>query len=242
MWFQLIPLTNLSQIINKERLNNLLFLKKYKPCRMKNIKYFVLSSIVLGIILVASGYTKSNSESQNAEVFPGIKYKQIQTINLFVTHGHCSTPFAGIVNDLEISYPERGDLGNPLENMQISFEVDPNTFNVCAKKELTARIKTPGLFIGQKSEGITFQSTQVYTMGLDWYQVNGIMSIKGVDRKVKLFASGIRDSKEALASSLVIQGQMDLFDWGIDYDKIVSGKSDSVPNKWMYINLRVDLS
>ena len=209
---------------------------------MKSIKYVVSSFIVLGIIVIASGYTGSTSESESSEALPVMESKQKQTINMFITHGHCSTPFMGNVEDLVVSYQEREDLGNPLEDMNISFEVDPNTFNVCAEKELTARIKTPGLFIGENKEKITFQSTNVYTMGLDWYQVNGMMSIKGVDRKVKLFATGIRDPRKSMSTSLVIQGQMDLFDWGIDYDKIVNGKSDSVPTKLLFINMRVDLS
>ena len=54
--------------------------------------------------------------------------------------------------------------------------------------------------------------------------------------------SGIRDPKDTMASSLVVEGQMNLLDWGIDYDKIVYGKSDSVPTKWMHINMKIDLS
>ena len=45
-----------------------------------------------------------------------------------------------------------------------------------------------------------------------------------------------------MPTSLVIAGQLDLFDWGIDYDKIVNGKSDSVPTKWMYINMKIEIS
>lgn len=209
---------------------------------MKKIKIILVSLVVLIISVIGSGYAVSNSSNQNSEAFPVLDEKQNQTINLFVTHGHCSTPFGGIVNNLKVSIPERYDLGNPLENMMISFEVNPNSFNVCVGDDLTAKIKTPGLFIGENNEKITFRSTNVYTMGLDWYQVNGKISIKGIERDVKLFVTGIRDPKDAMASSLVLQGQMNLFDWGIDYEKIVNGKSDSVPTKWLYINMKIDLS
>lgn len=209
---------------------------------MKKIKNIVLSLVVLTIIIVASGYTNSTSIFKKNKAVHAIESKQNQTINLFVTHGHCSTPFAGIVDDLNVSVPTRDDFGNPLENMQISFEVDPNSFNVCAGDDLTARIKTPGLFIGENHEKIIFKSSVVYTMGLDWYQINGKMSIKGIERDVKLFATGIRDSKDSMTHSLVLQGQMNLFDWGIDYDKIVNGISDTVPTKWIYINMKIELS
>lgn len=209
---------------------------------MKRIKQSVVFIVVFLLIAIVSGYTKDSSNQEKKESLTIYESKQNQTINLFVTHGHCSTPFAGNVENLKVIVPKREDLGNPLEDMNISFEVDPNSFNVCSGKEYTEKIKTPGLFIGQENENITFQSTDVYTMGLDWYQVNGIMSIKGVERKVKLFVTGIRSPEEAMASTLVLQGQMDLYDWGIDYDLIVNGKSDSVPTKWMFINMKIQLS
>ena len=209
---------------------------------MKKIKKIVLSLAILVIMIVVSSYTKSSSDIHNNEEVLVLDNTQNQTINLFVTHGHCSTPFAGIVDDLNVSVAKRNDLGNPLEEMKISFAIDPNSFNVCAGDDLTARIKTPGLFISENNEKITFRTTEVYTMGLDWYQVNGILSIKGVEKNVKLFATGIRDPKEAMTSILVLEGQMNLLDWGIDYDKIVTGKSDDVPTKWMYINMKIDLS
>ncbi|MBC8755693.1 YceI family protein [Kordia sp. YSTF-M3] len=208
---------------------------------MKKIKNSVLPLIILAIIIVASGYTNNTPDLQENKSVQVLESKQNQMINMFVTHGHCSTPFAGVVHNLKVNAPIREDLGNPLENMDISFEVDPTTFKVCRGDDVTARIKTPGLFIGEHNEKIIFKSTNVYTMGLDWYQVNGTLSIKGIEKKVKLFVTGIRDSKDTMASALVIEGQMNLLDWGIDYDKIVHGRSDSVPTKWMHLNMKIEM-
>ena len=213
---------------------------------MKKIKHIVFPLIALVIILVASGYTKNTSDSTNNDIVDTNETaaieekKEQQTMNLFVTHGHCSTPFAGVITDLKLGITSRSDQGNPLENMSLSFDLDPNTFKVCRAEELTATVTKPGLFIGVRDEKITFRSTNVYTMGLNWYQVNGKMSIKGIEKEVKFFVTGIRDSKEAMASSLVLSGQVNLFDWGIDYDKIVSGKSSSVPTKLLYLNMKFD--
>ena len=201
----------------------------------------ILFSLVV-VIIMASGFTRSMLGFDKGENMLLIEKKQYQTINMFVTHGHCSTPFSGKVDQLKVAIQKRDDLGNPLENMEISFQIDPNTFYVCAGEELTAKIKTPGLFIGENKEKITFKSTNLYTMGIDWYQVNGKLTIKGVEKEVKFFATGIRDPKEAMSSLLVIEGQINLHDWGIDYDKIVNGKSDLVPTKWMHFNMKVDLS
>ncbi|WP_299247410.1 YceI family protein [uncultured Lacinutrix sp.] len=209
---------------------------------MKNIKNLALSLIVLTIIIVASGFTISPSVFKNNETVMVVENKQKQTLNLFVTHGHCSTPFTGVVDNLKVNAPIRSDLGNPLEDMKISFVVNPNSFSVCAGDDLTAKIKTPGLFIGKNDEKIIFKTTEIYTMGIDWYQVNGKMSIKGIEKDVTLFATGIKKPKETKTRLLVLEGQINLFDWGIDYDKIVNGKTEINPTKWMYINMKIEMS
>jgi len=211
---------------------------------MKEIKITILSVAILTTIIIVSGFTSrfTNGETscKKPETAVTKDNLQNQTINMFVTHGHCSLPFAGSVENLKVDLIKRDDLGNPLEDMKISFEIDPNSFNACRGEDLTSRVKTPGLFIGDNNEKINFRTTNVYTMGIDWYQVNGIMSIKGVEHEVKFFATGIRNPDEIKPSSIVLEGQLDLLDWGIDYDKIVNGKSDPVPTKWMYLNMRFD--
>ena len=209
---------------------------------MKKIKIIVLSLAALFAIAVIGAFTKSTSSLPESKAVSVQENGPDQIINLFVTHGHCSTPFGGIVDNLKIIAPTREDQGNPLENMKISFQIDPESFNVCASDDLTARIKTAGLFVSKNNERITFRSTNVYTMGVDWYQVNGIMSIKGVENDVKFFVSGIRESKDSMPSSLVLEGQLNLLDWGIDYDKIINGKSDPVPTKWMHMNMKIKMS
>jgi len=207
---------------------------------MKKIKIVVLSTLIVAVVIVGSGFTKCTSLNEK-QIATSLKKKN-QTINMFVTHGHCNTPFMGSVDNLKLELVPREDLGNPLEGMRLSFDIDPNTFNVCAGEELTEKIKTPGLFISKNKEQMTFRTTDVFTMGLDWYQINGKLSIKGVERSVKLFATGIRNPKESNSTSLILEGQINLLDWGIDYNKIVNGKSDNIATKWMHFNMRIDLS
>ena len=214
---------------------------------MNKIKYVALSIGALAIIVLTSAYTKSTptlqktKDSSVTESNPEEKNGELQTVNLFVTHGHCSTPFSGKVNDLKINLQVRTDGGNPIEGMEISFNIDPNTFNVCSGEEATKRIKKPGLFVSKDDDQMKFRSTNIYTMGIDWYQVNGKLSIKGVEKSVKFFMSGIRDPKESMASMLIVEGQMNLLNWGIDYDKIVNGNSDPVPTKWMHLNMKIKM-
>ncbi|WP_428741461.1 YceI family protein [Tenacibaculum sp.] len=211
---------------------------------MNIIKKSILLGVVLLIVVLISGYATKTSVPTIKEKAETVKTVENKTINMFVTHGHCSTPFGGIVDDLKVDIPVRIDSGNPLENMRISFEVDPNSFKACRgdKADLTKRVKTKGVFISNNNEKIRFRTTNVFVMGLDWYQINGVMSIKGVEREMKFFATGIRNPKDVMANSLVLQGQVNLFDWGIDYDKLVNGKSLDVPTKWLYLNMKIELS
>ncbi|REH56036.1 YceI-like domain-containing protein [Tenacibaculum gallaicum] len=211
---------------------------------MNTIKNRILLVGALLAIVLVSGFAKGTSIVTPKEIKEVTEVVKNKTINMFVTHGHCSTPFGGIVDDLKVDIPARMDAGNPLENMRISFEVDPNSLRVCRGDEadLTSRIKTKGVFINDKNDSITFRTTNVFVMGVDWYQINGVMSIKGVEREVKFFATGIREFNNAMASSLVLQGQVNLLDWGIDYDKLVNGQSSNVPTKWLYLNMKIELS
>ena len=210
---------------------------------MNTIKKSILLGAVLLTVILISGYTKSTSTDIPKEKNEVMETIENKTINMFVTHGHCSTPFSGVVEDLKVDIPARLDAGNPLENMSVSFEVNPNSFAVCRKDaaELTKRIKTKGVFIGDNNEKIIFRTTNVYVMGVDWYQINGKMSIKGVEREVKFFATGIRNSYDSMSSELVLQGQVNLLDWGIDYDKLVNGQSSDISTKWLYLNMKINL-
>ncbi|TXD66358.1 YceI family protein [Polaribacter glomeratus] len=209
---------------------------------MKNLQNIGLTFIFLTSIILVISCTKSNAATTKKEVESAIKIAQKQTMNLFVTHGHCSTPFTGNVTDLNIDIPVRLDFGNPLENMKISFDLDPNSFMVCKGEDVTQKIKTPGLFINEKNEKITFRTTQVFTMGIDWYQVNGIMSIKGIEKEVQLLVTGIRNPNETKTHLLILQGQVNLLDWGIDYDLIVNGESLDVPTKMLHLNMTIKIS
>ena len=207
---------------------------------MRKVQIIVLSVVVLGTVGIISAFQVKTFSKPKVEV-EASTIEENQMINMFVTHGHCSTPFTGEISDLKIATHQKEGAGNPLEDMAISFSIDPQSFNECGNAEGSKRVKTPGLFIGKKNEKITFKSTRVHTMGLDWYEVNGNMSIKGIEKEVKFFVSGIRDPKESMASKLVLEGQLDLMDYGIDYDLIVYGESNEHPTKWLHLNMKVDL-
>jgi len=204
---------------------------------MKTIKIITVSITILITITIVSSFTfcSATNKKHNA------KLEEKKMMNMFVSHGHCVTPFTGEITNFTLDLSPQKDMGNPIEDMKLSFEINPNTFVVCAGDELTKRIKTPGLFINKANDNITFKTTQTYTMGIDWYQLNGTLSIKGVEHSVQFYISGIREANETWPSTLVLEGQINLKDWGIDYDKIVNNKSDQINTKWMHFNMKIPM-
>ena len=89
-------------------------------------KFILLPVIFLIAVAFVKTPAKSRTRGQESEVVVLHSQNGDQAINLFVTHGHCSTPFGGMVNRLQVTTRVRDDLGNPLEAMEILFEIDPN--------------------------------------------------------------------------------------------------------------------
>jgi polyisoprenoid-binding protein YceI len=215
--------------------------RNIKSQMMKTIKIIAATLVVLTGVVLISAFSKDNGTCEKLTKDTVQNQKENQRINLFVTHGHCSTPFGGRVDNLQLITTVRSGQGNPLENMQLSFEIAPSSFVVCSGDEYTKQVKTPGLFIDETHNKMIFKSTNVYMMGIDWYQINGVLSIKGIEKDVKFFASGIRDPKESISTFLIVEGQVNLLDWGIDYDKIVFGETSSTPTKWMHLNMKIQI-
>ena len=165
--------------------------------------------------------------------------KRNQNMNLFVTHGHCSSPFSGQVENFDLQLTQRYDQGNPMEGAKVQFDINPATFTVCADRNYADKLQASGLFWTDNAEKITFKSTEIYTTGMDWYQINGNLTIKGVERKMKFFVSGIRAPQQQMATQLIFEGQINLMDYGIDYDQIVYGKTMDQPTQWMHFNMQV---
>jgi len=203
---------------------------------MKKLKFTLFACLIVSIVFLASSYTLEPTP------IPNVWTATNKTVNMFVSHGHCSTPFAGKFSQLEVQVPELNNQSNPLENLKLRFELDPSTFTVCNNKKQTENVTTPGLFQYSKGNPISFTSTRIFTRGLDWYEIIGNLTIKGVTKEVSFYATGIREVHKTMSDMLILEGQMDLMDWGIDYDLITTGSSNPVPTKAFHINFRIDFS
>jgi len=178
--------------------------------------------------------------STTCKQFETVTERNSQHINLAVSHGYCSSKFSGQVKNLNLELYPRTDLGNPLEDMKLSFDIDLNTLNACNDSSLSEQLKSPGLFIKEEDDRITFKTTTTYTMGIDWYQINGVLTIKGIKHNMTWFATGIRNKNETSPTELVIQGKVNLLDWGINFDRFLFGTIDS-PTNWLHLNMVIDL-
>jgi len=207
---------------------------------MKKLTRLFIPLTALLTISLAFGFTLLSTSCINTETITEHK-PHPQHINLAVSHGHCSSKFSGQVENLNLEFFPRTDLGNPLEEMKFSFDIDPNTLNACNDNSLSEKLKSPGLFLKEEGDRITFETTNIYTMGIDWYQINGLLTIKGIKHNVIWFATGIRDKNETSPTELVLQGQLNLLDWGINFDKFLFGTIDS-PTNWLHLNMVIDLA
>lgn len=209
---------------------------------MKKVKIIALPTLVLAVFAGVTAFTKSKETTSAKEPNKVLLIKNNQPINLFVSHGHCNTPYGGVVDNLLITAPKPTDNGNPLENMQVSFEIRSKSFKQCVSDKSSQNHQSAAVFLGEGNNQITFKSTSVKTIGLDWYEINGKMSIKGVSKDVTLNASGVRKGVSLMPSALVIESGVNLLDWGIDYDKIVKGKSSDRTYQWMQFNMTINMS
>lgn len=206
------------------------------------------TSVTIAATKFSSGKGTISNLTENTKQYyiPG-SAKSLQNdtqtpINLFVTHGHCSTPFSANIENLQVRFIQTSYCAREMEDIQLSFDLNPNTFTSKSGDAYNAQLKKPGLFTDASNSKISFRSDNVYTMGTDWYQINGTLTIKGVEHELKLFATGTRNVGETETSSLIVHGQLDLKDWGIDYDKIVYGDTnEETPTRWMYLNTTLNL-
>ncbi len=202
---------------------------------MKLLKTASLLTLSLAFIAATYSFTYETDYASLIHPTPG------QNMNLFVSHGHCSSPFAGKVENFNLELTQRYDQGNPMEGAKLQFDINPATFAVCADKEFVNKLQKPGLFWTDDAEKMTFISTNIYTMGMDWYQINGDLTIKGITHEMKFMVTGIRKPQQRMATQLIFEGQVNLEDWGIDYDKVINRQSSSHPTKWMHLNMQVEI-
>lgn len=220
---------------------------------MKNIKIVFISVIALTGIVIASSFVKKNPCHETTSKCTPLKkalkksvptknFGELEMANMMVTHGHCSTPFMGKLDHVRTLMDHQNyDGNNPMETLRLSFDIDPKTFKEFRTPVGASKLTTPGLFTNEADDKITFTSTKVFTMGLDWYQINGKLSIKGEEHDATFFATGIRAAHEKKPKYIILHGKLDLYDWGIDYDLMVNGKTNPVPTKWMYLNMKIVL-
>lgn len=207
---------------------------------MKTIKTIFSPFALTVVFCLASVFTFLSTSCKQEEQPIVEKKASTQKINMFVTHGHCSVPFTGDVDNLNFEFLPRTDFGNPLEGMKLSFDINPRTLTTCSDSSMSEKLRQPGLFYTWEDENMSFKTTSIHTMGLDWYQINGTFRLNGVERNVKFFATGIRNPNDTWPTQLVLEGQLNLMDWGINFDQFISGETIN-PSKWFHLNMKLDL-
>lgn len=178
---------------------------------MKKLKYIsflliAISTLTVTTAIQTSSFVKSEKDDR-------------QVINLLISNNEKHYPFSGKIESLSVDLGEkRKDGGNPMENFKMSFELDPNNFIACADDELTLKARKLGEIEGESNNTFKFTSTKISTIGIDWYQLEGLFSIQGVEKKVVFSITGLRNPSESESKKLVVEGKVNLSDWGVDFE------------------------
>ncbi|MFT5723746.1 MAG: polyisoprenoid-binding protein YceI [Bacteroidia bacterium] len=137
---------------------------------------------------------------------------KIGKANFAISHGHCNLGFSGDIEQMVVQYPN----SNP-RDLKVDFKVNTKSLKVpgCGNG-LSAGIQSEEMFDGSGSNYIQFRTDDVFVLAYDWYQLRGIMTIKGVDKVARLRATPVRDGNGL--TKWILEGTIDLDAYGIQAD------------------------
>ena len=174
-----------------------------------NSKHILKLGLFVLICLGTAAFVGSNLNRQEP-VQP--KENNINKANFAISHGHCNLGFSGVMEELRVWYPK-----NNASELEIDFTVNTKTLSVpgCGNG-LTEGVQSEEMFDGTGSNYIKFKTDDVFVLGKDWYQLRGIMRIKGIERVVRLRTTPIYDGK--IVTKWVVEGLVNLDEFGIHAD------------------------
>ena len=223
---------------------------------MKVKKYITGVIAIVAVTVISSGFIAYNNDGTEAPTKCGEPVAKVrpvnQVINFAISHGHCVLPFQGKMDQLEVKFPQKpleivnGSIfpqimeADVMKNLALSFTVNANSLNAEVGVTYTERVQSEAIFNGVNNEKISFTSREVYYLGENWYTVHGLLSIKGVSKEVYLRATPVYLKGTNIINNIIIEGDINLFDFGIDYDNN-PGHASSKTNKTMYLNFNYQL-
>jgi len=147
-----------------------------------------------------------------------------------ISHGHCSLGASAVVNHFKVT-----NLKDDFSDILINFSIDMNSLKSFDQKT-TDNLKSDAIFNTDKNPYMVFQCLDNFKLGEGWFHLRGNFTINGITKYVRLMLnpenSEIKNGKRK--DQYFISGDVNLFDYGIDYSDECSG------NKTMFINIHLE--
>lgn len=189
----------------------------------------VLAIVVVSLSVI--GFTYHHDDKGATCLAPVENTNDGTNLNLAISHGHCNMTLYGAIEELDLNIQK-----DDLFQTSVDFKVNTNTLlvNNDADGGMTESIQKEEIFDGNGEQYIEFTTKDVFQLGENWLQLRGEMSVKGVSTDVKLRATPIYE--QGNITKLVIEGQVNLYDFGIEYAEAMS---ETILNteRTMFINL-----
>ncbi len=190
---------------------------------MKTLMYACSLAVISGIFIAC---------------FPGSE-KQVNldtsSAQLALSHGHCNLPIKGIIRAARVQSQQED-----LSDITVDFEIDMTSLIANIKEDgaYTRHIRSEKAFNTDEFPLMTFQCTDNFRLGDNWYQLRGNLTICGHSQSVLLRMTPVAQGENI---RLVIEGKVNLFDFGIAYEEM-DGNQVHAKEKIMFINLELESS
>jgi polyisoprenoid-binding protein YceI len=220
---------------------------KKESMNTKSTLFVALASLVIVAVTLAFGMSDDQAETLICEDHTSLEKpmsivvdqketgscNKIQSekkyVSFAISHGHCNLGFTGVLANSSVNYEN-----NDLSKLKVNFAVNTKTLCVGGddiNQELTASIQSAEMFDGSGSQLISFKTEDVFVLGENWYQLRGKMTIKGIEKTVRLRATPHLNGSSLV--NLVIDGTIDLNEFEIESDTMGGEEAEHI----MFMNL-----
>ena len=214
--------------------------------KFNKIVLIVTSIVVVGFVTMSFIFNQEESITTVDETEVVIQSSHsgcqspAQKVKFALSHGHCNLTFTGYLTSLKAEYMSNLNFANgkSTENgwssMKVNFKINTRTFN-CGDEDgkLTEGLLEKDMFNGDGNNYISFETVDVFMLSENWFQLRGNLKIKDQVQPIRFNANPI--FKDGKLTSLVIDGNIDLYQYGIQSDN-----TEEEASRWLMMNLVID--
>ncbi|MBL4657687.1 MAG: YceI family protein [Flavobacteriales bacterium] len=156
-------------------------------------------------------------------------------VELALSHGHCNLLADTKLSSVDIDWSKADQ-----SDVTIDFEMDMARIATFSE-QISNHLKSAAVFNVEENNHIVFDCRDNFKLGKNWYQLRGDLTINSVTNPVRLMMRSTRyysKVKGKRNDKYVISGEVNLFDYGIEYTE-GDGKKLFSKEKIMYFNIEL---